>query len=134
MEAFIDSLDENQLALFENAIQLARLVRKGNRYPYNIAMATAMAPIASPPPPPQQPQKQQKKKMINHRLFIPYVQCPEGYAVVHDRLVGEMRDVRSRKIYINEERENAKITYDTPALAAKAKEHLDEFYEDIKIY
>lgn len=132
MESFLDSLTDEQLDLFQAGVEMVKLSRRVNRHPQALAVAAAMAPIATPsPPPPLTP----FKKLSRHRIFIPFVdECRNGYKEVHDRLVNEMGDVRSRKIYINEDKKTAKITFENPDDASRAAEYLDREYEGVKIY
>ena len=134
MESFLDSLTDEQLDLFQAGVEMVKLSRRVNRHPQALAVAAAMAPIATPsPPPPLTPYG--GKKLSKHRIFIPFVDhCVNGYKEVHDRLVNEMGNVRSRKIYINEDKKTAKITFDNPEDALQAAEFLDREYEGVKIY
>ncbi len=111
MDAFVDSLTDAQLVQLGAAIDLAILKRK------------------------QQQQRQPSPPATEGcRILIPNIDTSEGYAVVHDHLVEDMQNVRSRKIYIDEEKRTAKITFKNPILAKNAKIFLDDLYDEVKIY
>jgi len=109
MDAFFDSLTDAQLVQLSGLIDLAILKRK-------------------------KLQKQPQQVAENCRILIENIDTTEGYQIVHDQLVEDMKNVRSRKIYIDEEKRTAKITFKTPALAKNAKILLDELYDEVKIY
>jgi hypothetical protein len=68
------------------------------------------------------------------RIFIGNIDTSAGYQAVHDQLVEDMKNIRSRKIYIDEEKRTAKITFKNAQLAKNAKVLLDELYNEVKIY
>ncbi len=78
--------------------------------------------------------RKKKQQTQGCHILISGLDTSEGHEVIHDRLVCELENIRSRKIYVDVMRNTAKLTFKNAILANNAKLLLDSIYEEVKVY
>lgn len=114
MEGFLCTLTVEQLKALKNTIKGELFSRKQK---------------AVPPP--------QKKKVhpIENRIRISNIQnMTDEYEDTREDIMDVMGDVRSTRIYVDQEKREAIITFENAELAARAVHLLRQKYHEVKIF
>lgn len=114
MEGFLSTLTTEQLKSLKNTIKGELFSRKQK---------------VAPPP--------QKKKVhpIENRIRISNIQnMTDEYEDTREDIIDAMGDIRSTRIYVDQEKREAIVTFENSDLASKAVHLLRQKYHEVKIF
>lgn len=115
METFLSTLTIEQLKALKNTIKGEIFSRKQK--------------VAPPVPP--------KKKVhpIENRIRISNIQnMTDEYEDTREDIMDAMGDIRSTRIYVDQEKREAIVTFENAELASKAVHLLRQKYHEVKIF
>lgn len=114
MEGFLCTLTTEQLKALKNTIKGELFSRKQK--------------VVAPQPP-------KKVHPIDNRIRISNIQnMTDEYEDTRDDIIDAMGDIRSRRIFVDQEKREAIITFDSSDLAGKAVHLLRQKYHEVKIF